>query len=216
MKLEGAKNKLDEAKFFLNHLSEAQDERAALSEIPFSYYHSAFLNATYGVEQYIKSEVNRALQQQAHTPDKKQQSYNHHLKEWISRLSEMEKPLWDSMTQSRIADTHRKRVKTVTKQKAVPLGFSSRSPYGTVEYGNAFAARYMTYQQVAASYPEMAETVAKEFLPFGTGAWRFITEHHLEIGKVVQPIAIACKNYVDLLASLIAHFEPFVPDGGQS
>ena len=120
------------------------------------------------------------------------------------------------MTQNRREDTHKKRVKTVTKQKAVPLGFCSRSPYGTVEISNAFAAQYIMYQQVAPSYPEMAETVANGGMPFGAGAWRYITEHQIQIGKVVQPIAISCKNYVDLLASRIGHFEPFVPDGGQS
>ena len=76
--------------------------------------------------------------------------------------------------------------------------------------------QYIKYQQVAPSYPEMAETVANGGMPFGAGAWRYITEHQIQIGKVVQPIAISCKSYVDLLAGLIGHFEPFVPDGGQS
>ena len=50
MKMEGTKYKLDEARFFLGYLSsEAQNERAALPQIPFSYYHSALLNAAYGV-----------------------------------------------------------------------------------------------------------------------------------------------------------------------
>jgi hypothetical protein len=100
-------------------------------------------------------------------------------------------------------------VTTVSEQKAVPLRFSSRSPYGTVEIGNAFAAQYMMYQQVAAHYPEMAETLAKEGLPFGTGTWREIAERHLKIGKALHSTVKACGDYVALLERFISHFEQF-------
>ncbi len=47
MKLEGTKDKLEEAQFFLRHLKAAQNEQ---TEQPFQYYLSAFLNAAFGVQ----------------------------------------------------------------------------------------------------------------------------------------------------------------------
>ena len=86
----------------------------------------------------------------------------------------------------------------------------SHFPYGS-ESSWAYAAQYVMRQNVAAYYPEITDAVAKEGLPFGTGAWSYINEHHLEIGKALHSTVNACKDYVDLLANLITHFESFVP-----
>jgi hypothetical protein len=222
MKLDGAKDKLEEAQLFLRYLEAAQNGHKV--DIPFPYCLSAFLNATYGVREYLKASfVQMTLDQSGiqiqglnekeieQLLREKQNLFYQEVDDWLATLLQDRQTLFRSMREFRNDDAHEKRVKTIVTQKIKPLGFSSLSPYGTVEYGNAFAAQYMMYQQVAASYPEMAETVRNEFLPFGTGAWSYITEHHLEIGKVAQPIVGACKDYVDLLVSLIAHFESVVP-----
>ena len=69
MKLEDTKDKLEEARLFLRHLDAAQNEQKA--NIPFRYCLSAFLNAAYGVQEYLKAEFIRALRQRARTQGKK-------------------------------------------------------------------------------------------------------------------------------------------------
>ena len=211
MKLEDTNDKLEEARLFLRYLDEAQNERKAT--IPFPYCLSAFLNAAYGVRQYLKAEFVRVRLEQARIQGKglsekeATQLYYQQVSKWRAALPKDKQKLWKSMGGFRNDEAHEKRVKTVATQKAVP------SPYGTVEISNAFAAQYMMYQQVAAHYPEMAKTLAKEGMLFGTGTYTYIQENHLEIGGELHSTVGLCKDYYNLLPSLIAHFEP---DGGQS
>jgi len=220
MKLEDAKDKLEEARLFLRHLDAAQNEQTAQPPIPFRYCLSAFLNATYGVRQYLKAEfvlvrLEQAQRQGRPLPEEAEDAearlYYQEVDKWVDTLLHDEQMLWRSMREFRNEESHEKRVPTVPRQKAVPLRSASRPQYGTVEISNAFAAQYMMYQQVAASYPEMAERLAKHGPPFGTGAWSYITEHHLEVGKALQSTVTACGGYVVLLNSLISHFEQSAP-----
>lgn len=214
MKLADTRDKLEEAQVFLRLLDKAQHDKPA--SIPFRYCLSAFLNAAYGVQEYLRAEFIRTLREQACTQGKKLSRreprilHTQRLEQWTSSLPQEKRALWDSMIENRDRETHENRVKTVTEPKAVSIKPAPRYPYGT-EHSVAFAAQYMMLQQVAAYYPEMAETLAKERLPLGTGAWREITERHLKIGKALHSTAKACGDYVALLDGLISHFEQSAP-----
>lgn len=214
MKLIDTRDKLDEARIFLRYLDQAQYDKPA--NIPFKYCLSAFLNATYGVREYLKAEFIGALRQQAPTHGKKLSKdealkrYVQLLERWIGNLPPEKRALWDSMLRNRISETHKKRVNTVTKPKAVSIGPFLRYPYGT-ERSFAFAAHYVMQQQVAANYPGMANWIKGPGLSSATGMWTEIQEHHSEIGGVFQSMAKGCTDYVALLDDLISHFEQSAP-----
>jgi len=67
MNLEATRDRLEEARFFLRYLDEAQNRPQSQTQTPFRYHLSAFLGATYSVEQYLQTEVVRAMRQQART-----------------------------------------------------------------------------------------------------------------------------------------------------
>jgi len=214
VKLADTKDKLQEARVFLHYLDEAQHEKPG--SIPFRYCLSVFLNAAYGVQEYLRAEVIQAYRQQARTQGKNlsknepRQLYLQHRKQWISSLPEEKTTLWDSMIQKRERETHEKRVKTIPKEKAFPADFMQRFPYPS-ERRSAFVSHYVMQQHVAAYYPEIADTIKELGLPAGTGVWTYIQEHHLEIGGALHQTVKACKDYVELLADLIAHFEQLAP-----
>jgi hypothetical protein len=196
MKLESAKGKLEEALFFLNHL-----KTAAQAPKPFQFYLSAFLNAAYGVQTYLRGEVTRALREQARTQGKRlgkdepRQFCDEQEEQWLSGLLPEKQMLWKSMKQYRGDEVHKKRVPTVSKEKAVPVPRSW-----------AFAPHFMMLQHMAESYSEMVE---KEGLSLGTVAWEYVEEHHHV--EIEQSVVRACTDYVDLLANLITHFKQWVP-----
>jgi hypothetical protein len=215
MNLEATRDKLEEARFFLRYLDEAQNRPQSQTQTPFRYHLSAFLGATYSVEQYLQTEVVRAMRQQARTQGKKlskQQAghrYNQLFAEWFTALSQEKQALWDSLMNNRGNEIHVERTKTVTKEKAISAGPISRPL--RPEHNPAYAAHFMMQLQVAASYPEMADMIKEVGLPSGTGIWTYIQEHHLEIAGVLHATVRACGDYVALSDSLISHFEKSVP-----
>ncbi len=194
MKLEGTKDKLEEARFFLRHL------KAAQPQIPFRFCLSAFLNAAYGVTTYLKAEIVAARRQQPRTQGKKPSGkqitelFYTERDQWKEGLQDQQ-ALWDKMEGHREADTHNERVKTSTKEKAVPQ---------RIHGSYAFAPQAMMLRYMAESSPEIAE---KEGLRSETISWNY-SEEHYPIGPVQQQSMVSdCTEYVDLLANLIAHFE---------
>ncbi len=213
MKLDGTKDKLEEVKFFLGHLEETQNKAQSPTQTPFRYYLSAFLGAAYSVEQCLQTEVVAALRDQARTQRKAlsgqdaRRLYGKRFAEWRAALPHPKLSLWDSMMDYRGGETHRaERTKTATQDKAVPIDYARLA-----ERGFAFAAYYVMQQQAAFYYPEVAERAAKEGLPFQTGAWTYIKEHHLEIGGVRIKTVKACEECVALLEGLVKYFEPLLP-----
>ena len=216
MNLEATRDKLEEARFFLRYLDEAQNRPQSQTQTPFRYHFSAFLGATYSVEQYLQTEVVRAMRQQARTQGNKlskQQAghrYNELFAEWFTALSQEKQALWDSLMNNRGREIHIERTKTVTKEKAMSTPLIPGFPYRS-ERSRAFGAHYVMQQQVAAWYPEMADRI-KELGPLsGTGIWTYIQEHHLDIGGAFQSTVKACGDYVALFNGLISHFEKPAP-----
>jgi len=71
MNLEATRDKLEEANFFLRYLDETQNQPQSDTQTLLRYYLSAFVGAAYSVEQYLQTEVVRAMRQQARTQSKK-------------------------------------------------------------------------------------------------------------------------------------------------
>jgi len=215
MNLEATRDKLEEARFFLRYLDEAQNRPQSQTQTLFRCYLSAFVGAAYSVEQYLQTEVVRAMRQQARTQGKKlseQQAGKPHKKlfaEWFTALSQEKQAIWDSLMNNRGSEIHVERAKTVTKEKAISAGPISRPL--RPERNPAYAAHYVMQLQVAASYPEMADMIKELGLPSGTGIWTYIQEHHLEIAGVLYATVKACGDYVALFDSLISHFEKSAP-----
>jgi hypothetical protein len=160
MNLEATRDKLEEARFFLRYLDEAQNRPQSQTQTPFRYHLSAFLGATYSVEQYLQTEVVRAMRQQA-----RRQNYKELFAEWFTALPQEKQALWDSLMNNRGSEIHVERTKTVTKEKAISAGPISRPL--RPERNPAYAAHYMMQLQVGASYPEMADMIKELGLPSG-------------------------------------------------
>jgi hypothetical protein len=218
MNLEATRDKLEEAKFFLLYLDEAQNQPQSQTQTPFRYYLSAFLGAIYSVQQYLQTEVIRAVRQQARTQGKKlsdqhaRPHYNKFFTGWFTALPPEHQDLWESLMNNRGSEIHTERTKTVTKEKAIPAYPSPHYPYRS-ECSWAFAAHFVTQlQEGAPFYPDIAETTKQDIgLPLGTNAWVYIQEHHHKIGGVLQATVKTCTEYVALLESLINHFEQSAP-----
>jgi hypothetical protein len=143
MNPEATRDKLEEAKFFLRYLDEAQNLPQSQTQTPFRYYLSAFLGATYSVEQYLQTDVVRAMRQQVRTQVKKpseQQAVKQYKKlfaEWFTALPQEKQALWDFLMNNRGSEIHVERTKTVTKEKAMftpshpwfPLPFRAQSGF---------------------------------------------------------------------------------------
>ena len=63
MNLEAMRDKLEEARFFLHYLDETQNQPQSDKQTLFRYYLSAFVGAAHSVEQYLQTEVVRAMRQ---------------------------------------------------------------------------------------------------------------------------------------------------------
>lgn len=135
-------DKLEEARFFLRYLDEAQNRPKSQTQTPFRYYLSAFLGAAYSVEHYLRTEVAKAMRQQA-----RRQNYKELFVEWFTALPQEKQALWDSLMNNRGSEIHVERTKTVTKEKAVSAGPISRPL--RLERNPAYAAHYVMQLQVA-------------------------------------------------------------------
>ncbi len=215
MNLEATRDKLEEAKFFLRYLDETQNRPQSQTQTQFRYHLSAFLGAAYSVEQYLQTEVVRAMRQQARTQGKKlseQQAgkpYKKLFAKWFTALPQEKQALGLSFKSNRRSEIHVERTKTVTKEKAISAGPISRPL--RPERNPAYVAHYVMQLQVAASYPEMADMIKELGLPSGTGIWTYIQEHHLDIGGVLHSTVKACGDYVALFDGFISHFEKPAP-----
>jgi hypothetical protein len=216
MNLEATRDKLEEARFFLRYLDETQNQPQSDTQTLFRYYLSAFVGAAYSVEQYLQTEVVRAMRQQARTQGKKlseQQAgkpYKKLFAKWFTALPQEKQALGLSFKSNRRSEIHVERTKTMTTEKAMSTPLIPGFPYRS-ERSRAFGAHYVMQQQVAAWYPEMADRI-KELGPLsGTGIWTYIQEHHLDIGGAFQSTVKACGDYVALFNGLISHFEKPAP-----
>jgi hypothetical protein len=132
MNLEATRDRLEEARFFLRYLDEAQNRPQLQTQTPFRYYLSAFLGAAYSVEQYLQTEVVRAMRQQARTQVKKLSKrqagkhYNQLFVEWFTALPPEKQALWAFFWNNRGSEIHVERTKTVTKENAISAGPISR------------------------------------------------------------------------------------------
>jgi hypothetical protein len=154
MNLEATRDKLEEAKFFLRYLDETQNQPQSDTQTLFRYYLSAFVGAAYSVEQYLQTEVVRAMRQQARTQGKKlseQQAgkpYKKLFAKWFTALPQEKQAFWLSFKSNRRSEIHVERTKTVTKEKAISAGPISRPL--RPERNPAYVAHYvMQLQQVS-------------------------------------------------------------------
>jgi len=221
MNLEATRDKLEEARFFLRYLDEAQNRPQSQTQTPFRYHLSAFLGATYSVGQYLQTEVVRAMRQQARTQVKnlsKQQAgkqYNILFWEWFTDLPPEKQSLWDSLMNNRGSEIHMERTKTVTKKKAIPSPLTRDFSYRSERSGAHVTPPplvLLVSHQISPYHPDITEATKRELgFPAGTNAWTYVQEHHLKIAGALHDTVKACGDYVALFDGLISHFEKSAP-----
>ncbi len=141
MNLAATRDKLEEGKFFLRYLDEAQNRPQSQTQTPSRSHLSAFLGAAYSVEQYLQTEVVRAMRQQARTqvkkPSKQQtgEQYKKLFVQWFTALPQEKQALGGFLMNNRGNEIHAERTKTVTKEKAMsshrglPAPFRAQSSF---------------------------------------------------------------------------------------
>lgn len=146
-------------KLFFGYLEETQDLPQAQTQTPFRYHLSAFLGATYSVDQYLQTEVVSAMRQQARIQGKKlsdQQKGKHSNKlfvQWFTALPQEKQALWGFLMNNRGNEIHVERTKTVTKGTAMSTPLIEGFPYRS-ERNSAFGAHYVMQQQWPSSMRE--------------------------------------------------------------
>lgn len=182
-----SRDKLGEAKFYLGKLQEECDSSKPKDPKHFSYYLSAFLNATYATIERAKKAAVPALRA---TP---QCSFSRQKRAWESNLGADDKKIWEFINDSRGQDTHTARVETVQKTKAVPIRPSNRS--------QIFLPVHFTGDDPAA---KMKQELG---LPAWATSWFIVYEHYFPLNNNLSEVLTTCRKYHVILAGFVAALE---------
>jgi len=203
MNLDGARDKLEELRFFLEKLCEKPTPRIPENPNAVRYYFSAFLNAGYSVDQYVREVFGK--------PGPKKWEA---MKEpWYKTLKSEQVELWHSLTEFggiRGRDVHVERTPTLVKEKAVadkPFQNFSNAVSGSW----AAPAYYLSILQnnpFATVDPTAAEKLG---LPPGTTTWTYVREYFLNSGEADKSIKEFSQQAVDLAENFVTFFEKKTP-----
>jgi len=176
-------SKLEEVRFFLDHLSDVDGVWFQRTPEAFVFYWSAFLNAGYSVTELLGHAMAPTLRQRRFRGKTGKRVFQEWLDEWRERrLQPEERPVWDFMCVQRGAEVHREGATTVPETYVIPVA----PPPARLSPNFALLTGF-------AGPPEL----------LGATVLREAIRHNFPIGEERLEGLKACRCYVALLERLI-------------